>query len=120
MTSEIWGSPFFDISVDHFAQGAILARTKNQRYGLLNRDGSKLVQPHYERIGWVAPGVAVAWSRLEGGLIGRDGQWIFKNNDRYRVARFGSKNARKIEPHCRHGLVVIEDSPKWGYASLKR
>ena len=116
-----WSEPYYDGSrTDALSGGRITARSKDGKYGLLRLDGSQVVPPVHDRIAWVAPGVAAVWSGQEGGLIDRDGQWIFRDNDKNRIARFGASRARTTADQYRHGLIVIEDAPKWGYANLKR
>jgi hypothetical protein len=116
-----WNEPFYDAKrTDPFSGGLITARSEEQKYALLRLDGTRVVPPVHDRIAWIAPGVAAVWSRDDGGLIGRDGNWLFRDNDRIRIARFGSRNAKTTAAQYRHGLVVIEDTPKWGYAELNR
>jgi hypothetical protein len=116
-----WFDPYYNKGwPDIFSGGLIPARTSEQKYGLLRLDGVQVVHPVYDRIAWVAPGIAAAWSRIDGGLLDRGGKWIFRDNDQFRIARFGARNARSTDAQYRHGLVVIEDSPKWGFARLKR
>lgn len=105
---------------DSFSGGRITAKSKNGKYALLRMDGAQVLPPMHDRIAWVAPGVAAVWSRQEGGLMDAEGQWIFRDNDKIRIARFGTSRARSTADPYRHGLIVIEDSPKWGYAKLKR
>jgi hypothetical protein len=116
-----WNEPFYDAKrTDPFSGGLITARSEEQKYALLRLDGTRVVPPVHDRIAWIAPGVAAVWSRDDGGLIGRDGNWLFRDNDRIRIARFGSRNAKSTAAQYRHGIVVIEDAPKWGYAELNR
>ena len=49
-----------------------------------------------------------------------DGSWLFQDNEERRIARFGLKNSTYTEAQFRHGLALIEDIPKWGYARLNR
>ncbi len=120
LTPPVWNEPYYDGWGDRLAGGLISARTPEQRYGLLRKDGSTVVEPEFDRIAWVSPGVAAAWSPTGGGLIDAEGKWIFRDNDRIRIARFGDQNARTTAREFRHGLVVIEDTPRWGYARLNR
>ena len=116
-----WFDPDYDYGrLDAFSGGLISTRTKERKYGLIRMDDVQVIPSVYDRIAWVAPGVAAAWSQADGGLLERGGQWIFRDNDKIRVARFGDRDARVTDAQYRHGLVVIEDSPKWGYARLKR
>jgi hypothetical protein len=113
-----WFDPFYDSWIDPFSGGLISARTSEQKYALLSLDGNQVTPPVHDRIAWVAPGIAVAWSRDGGGLMDREGKWIYRDNDKMRISRFGARNAKTTATEYRHGLVVIEDSPKWGYAKL--
>lgn len=116
-----WIEPFYDNGwPDEFSGGLIPARTAGQKYALLRLDGVQITPPLHDRIAWVAPGVAAAWSGDDGGLMDRSGKWLFRDNGKIRVARFGLKNARSTEHQHRRGLVIIEDPPKWGYAKLNR
>jgi hypothetical protein len=120
LTAPDWGRPWYDTKADPLAGGLISARTKEQKYGLIRRDGTVVVKPEFDRIAWIAPKVAAVWSRGDGGLINAAGEWIFKDTDKVRIARFGLKNARSTERQHQHGLALIEDVPKWGYARLNR
>jgi hypothetical protein len=113
-------APRYDRTSDVFAGGLITAQSTNDRFALLRPDGSPLLEPRYERIAWVAPGVAAAWSGGEGGLVDAQGKWIFKDNSTHRLARFGTTQDHDTRDELRHGLIVIEDVPKWGYARLNR
>lgn len=115
-----WGEPWYDSKVDPFAEGLISARTREQKYGLIRKDGSVVLAPRFDRIAWVAPGLAAVWSADEGGLMKADGRWLFKDSDTVRLARFGLKRSKTTELQYRHGLALIEDVPKWGYARLNR
>ncbi len=116
-----WGEPWYDAyRLDPFSGGRIPARTPEQKYALLRLDGKEVVPPLYDRIAWVAPGIAAAWSSAAGGLVDREGNWIFRDSDKTRIARFGAKNAKSTETQHRRGLIAIEDPPKWGYAKLNR
>jgi len=115
-----WGQPWYDQEIDPFAGELISARSLEQKYGLIRKDGSVVIAPRFDRIAWVAPGIAAVWSLEVGGLMKADGQWIFKDSDTVRLARFGLKRSRKTENQHRHGLALIEDVPKWGYARLNR
>lgn len=120
LTTPTWSVPRFDLRPDAFARGLLSLRSRDGLYGLIQPDGKIVVQPRFVRIYWVAPGVAAAWSATEGGLIGLDGNWIFKDDASRRIARFGTTADRSTDATFRHGLVVIEDLPQWGYARLKR
>ncbi len=106
---------------DAFALGNLLSsKGPSERNGLIRKDGREVLEPKYERIAWVAPGIAAVWNREEGGLFSTDGRWLFKDNASTRIARFGSSSSARSSRQHRHGLVVIEDIPKWGYARLNR
>lgn len=120
LTKAGWGEPWYDRKADPLAGGLLSVRTKDQKYGLIRRDGTVAVEPRFDRIAWIAPKVAAVWTRDAGGLIDAAGNWLFKDNDKVRVARFGLRDRRATEPQHQHGLALIEDVPKWGYARLNR
>lgn len=119
LTSAKWSSPWYDRKADPMAGGLLSARSTEQKYGLIRRDGTVVLEPRFDRIAWIAPKVAAVWSRDEGGLIDDTGAWIFRDDNKRRLARFG-RNSKKTDPQFQHGLAVIEDTPKWGYARLNR
>lgn len=120
LTTPTWTLPYFDLRPDPFGKGLLSIRSREGFYGLVQPDGKIVAQPRFERIAWVAPGIAAAWSATDGGLIGMDGNWIFKDDASRRIARFGTTADRSTDATFRHGLVVIEDLPQWGYARLNR
>lgn len=120
VVSRGWGKPWYDRIIDPLSGGLVSARTKDQKYGLLSRDGITVVPPRYDRIAWVSQGIAAVWSKESGGLMESSGKLIFRDNDRLRIARFGAKNARSTAPLQQRGLIVVENPPKWGYAKLNR
>jgi len=111
-----WISPKTSRTSDPFSTGLIHARGQNEKYGLIRKDGTIVMEPRFDSINWVAPKIAAVWNRDEGGLITVDGEWLFQDNDTARIARF----VRPTDTQFRHGLAVIEDVPKWGYARLNR
>ncbi|MGB6223542.1 WG repeat-containing protein [Haloferula sp.] len=128
-----WGRPWYDSRGDEFADGALPIRTSEGEYGLVRIADSpphdlRIIEPSLDRIAWVANGVAAAWSdsvkggggKAEGGLINARGDWVFQDNERVRVARFGTNSDKITPPRFRHGLVVTETPPKWGYARVNR
>jgi WG containing repeat len=120
LTEAVWNEPYYSARMDEFAPGLIHARSMDQKYGLLRKDGSLVVPAKFDRIAWVATGVAAAWSSTEGGLLDTNGKWVFQDNDKIRIARFGADGDRTTGPQHRHGLIIIEDTPEWGYARLNR
>jgi hypothetical protein len=115
-----WDRPWYDVKIDPFSGGLISARTTAEKYGLLRYDGSPVVEPNFDRIAWIAPAIAAVWNRDEGGLMKADGTWLFLDNEQIRIARFDSNRNPRTGPQFRHGLAVIEDVPRWGYARLNR
>ncbi|MEO6755188.1 MAG: WG repeat-containing protein [Chthoniobacteraceae bacterium] len=120
LTKPEWGSPWYDGKADPLAEGLLTARTKEQKYGLLRRDGTVVLKPQYDRVAWIAPKVAAVWAGETGGLVNAAGEWLFQDNANVRIARFGLKDTRATEVQHQHGLALIEDVPKWGYARLNR
>jgi hypothetical protein len=120
LSPTIWTSPPQDGGLDPFSSGLITVQDREGRQALLRPDGSTHLPLRYERIAWVAPAVAAAWSGSEGGLVDAQGKWLFQDDNRRRIARFGTKRFRETPDELRHGLVVIEDLPKWGHARLNR
>ena len=116
LTAGNWIRPKANRTSDPFSQGLIHARDQNEKYGLIRKDGTTVMEPRFDSINWVAPRIAAVWSRDEGGLITAEGQWLFQDNGEARIARF----VRPTDAQFRHGLAVIEDAPKWGYARLNR
>lgn len=116
LTAGNWIRPKVNRTSDPFSQGLIHARDQNEKYGLIRKDGTTVMEPRFDSINWVAPRIAAVWSRDEGGLITAEGQWLFQDNGEARIARF----VRPTDAQFRHGLAVIEDAPKWGYARLNR
>lgn len=139
-----WGKPFYDDigrGVDPFSMGLVSARTAKAKYGLIRSDGPVIAEPErlgpeddhaldetlvvppvFDRIAWVDSGVAVVWNDDEGtgGMIDDKGDWIFRDNDKIRVARFGTNGQRSTPSEFRHGLLAIETPPRWGFAKLNR
>jgi len=95
------------------------SKVRDDMNGLIRKDGTEVLPPSFERIAWIAPGVAAVWSASEGGLIDAQGRWLFKDTAEMRVARFATRSGRSQRQH-RHGLALIEDVPHWGYARLNR
>ena len=120
LTEDAWYRPWFDVKLDPFSTNLISARTAEEKYGLVRRDGSHVTEGKFDRIAWIAPGIAAAWNRDEGGLMRSDGSWIFRDNQEIRIARFSSDGLNRTPAQFRHGLAVIEDVPRWGYARLNR
>jgi hypothetical protein len=118
LTPYEWGHPGASPEVDAFAQGLIRARNPDGRLGLIASNGRMVLAPRFDRIAWVALGAAAAWSPAGGGLIDTQGQWRFQDNDRIRIARFTTTASGPARNRESHGLVVLEDQPKWGYAKL--
>lgn len=112
-----WEAPWFGARADSLANGLITARTISQKYGLIDSEGKEVVAPVFDRICWVGPGVAAVWGN-ENGLIDSSGKWLFRDNGENQISRFDAY--RTTPSYCRHGLVVIENIPKWGFARLKR
>ncbi len=119
LTAAVWAEPWRDRETDPRSGGLITARDARQKYGLLHRDGTTALPPQFDRIAWIAPGVAAVWTKESGGLIDTKGDWIFRDDEKRRIARFGGTTL-KTNHTFQHGLVVIEDVPKWGYARLNR
>ncbi|MBE2282868.1 MAG: WG repeat-containing protein [Prosthecobacter sp.] len=116
----IWNDPPRQGEPDAFSLGGTVARSQEGAEALLAPSGQLLLPPAQERIIWVAPGVAVTWEKTTGGLVNAQGQWLFKDDAKRRIARFGSLNRRGTYDELRHGLIVIEDQPRWGFARLNR
>ena len=122
LTDSGWSKSWYgrdDRHTDPLSGGLISARDARQKVGLLRRDGTTAVPAQFDALAWVAPGVAAVWTVADGGLIDTKGAWLFRDDDKRRIARFPAKN-RKTDPQFQHGLVIIEDVPKWGYARLNR
>lgn len=115
-----WTKPWYDAEPDPFGQGLLTARSLERKYGLLRKDGTVVVEPKFDRIAWVALGIAAVWSGDEGGLMRADGTWLFRDDAQRRIARLGVKSRAYTEQQHSHGLAIIEDIPKWGYARLNR
>ncbi len=116
---------------DPLARHVIIASGRNEKFGIVRRDGSVVVPPEFDTIAWVGPDTAAAWHRDGGGLVTAEGNWVFRDNADVRVARFEQRDVPPIpeEPgerldspwrRYRHGLVAIEETPKWGFARLNR
>lgn len=115
-----WARPSYDVKTDPFSEKLISARNAEGKYGLVRRDGSLVTEARFDRIAWIAPGIAATWNRDEGGLMRSDGSWIFQDNEEVRIARFAPGGIPRTAPQFRHGLAAIEDVPQWGYARLNR
>ncbi|MBP9225988.1 MAG: WG repeat-containing protein, partial [Verrucomicrobiales bacterium] len=111
-----WIRPKVNRTSDPFSGGLIHARGQNDKYGLIRKDGTTIMEPRFDNINWVAPKIAAVWNRDDGGLITAEGEWLFQDNETARIARF----VRPTDSQFRHGLAVIEDVPQWGYARLNR
>ncbi len=120
LTPPDWRQPEDGMYEDPLAGGLLHLRSEDGFYGLIRRDGTTAVAPRFDRITWVAPKVAAVWSRTEGGLIDAAGAWIFQDTRKVRIARFLDPIPDEPDPQFRHGLVVIEDVPRWGFARLNR
>jgi len=122
--TETWSSPPYQASrnPDPFANGMIQTANHTRSLGLLHKDGSIALEPEYDRIIWVAPGVVAVWNKYDGGVRSAD-SWIFRDSHEQetRVARFEERHAwRGPESQFRHGLVLVESIPRWGYIRLNR
>lgn len=115
-----WSRPDNRVKPDSYAPNYITARQPDRRWALLSREGQMVLPARYQRIAWMAPGVAAVWADGEGGLVDTSGKWLFKDDARRRIARFGTSMSGEPPRETRYGLIVIEDPPQWGFARLTR
>jgi hypothetical protein len=91
------------------------------KFGLYSHNGTVLVEPRWDHMGWVAPGIVAAWTNSDGALFDTKGRILFRDNATRRLARFGNpeQGERDHSPGM-HGLgmVLIETPPVWGFATL--
>ncbi|MGI9242897.1 MAG: WG repeat-containing protein, partial [Verrucomicrobiales bacterium] len=73
----------------------------------------------FDRVAWVAPGVAAAWGD-ESGLVNGSGEWVFRGTDEVVIPRFREFDKKKTAERFQQGLVVIESPTKWGFARINR
>jgi hypothetical protein len=88
------------------------------KFGLKDDAGQFVVAPKWEHIAWIGPRVAAAWNEDEGGIFEETGKALFRDDAKRRMARFNRPGATLTPSRYQLGLVVIEETPVWGYAKL--
>jgi hypothetical protein len=102
--------------------GTQILKTTKGKSGLYSHNGTVLVEPRWDHMGWVAPGIAAAWTNSNGALFDTKGRILFRDNATRRLVRFRSpeQGERGASPYMhRHGMVLIETPPVWGYAKFQ-
>lgn len=98
-----------------------ITESSNGRIGLVGASGKFALEQEWHAIEWVAPDVVVARGAYTGGLFSTKKGWLFQDGDKYRIRRNqGYRNTDRLSLYGRRfGFLVIEETPKWGYARWK-
>jgi hypothetical protein len=98
--------------------GAQILKTAKGKSGLYSRTGTVLIEPRWDHMVWVAPGIVAAWTDSDGALIDTKGRVLFRDNADRCLARFHSPRAVGSPDIHKQGMVLIETPPVWGFATL--
>lgn len=101
---------------DELAGGSEIIRSPEQQYGLKDASGQIVLEPEWNHMAWVGPGVVAAWTDGGGGTFDAAGKPLFRDGAQMRLARFDHEDRAG---QYRRGLIVIEATPVWGYAKLE-
>jgi hypothetical protein len=98
--------------------GTQILITSRGKSGLYSPTGTVLIEPRWDHMAWVAPGIVAAWTDSDGALLDTKGRVLFRDNATRRLARFHSPRAVGSPGMHKHGVVLIETPPVWGFATL--
>ena len=87
------------------------------RSGIADPTGITVLDPDWLAIGWLAPELAAIRGKYDGGLFSPEKGWLFRDNDVRRIRR--NPRGRIDRSLITHGHMIIEKTPKWGYARWK-
>lgn len=85
--------------------------------GLYDSEGKAVLEPEWDEIAWVGPGLVAAWNKNDGGIFDTKGQTVFRDDAERRLTRFDSDGYASGNRY-KQSLVLIETPPVWGYAKF--
>jgi hypothetical protein len=86
--------------------------------GLVNERGEVILHHEWQAIAWLYSDLFAVRGEADGGLYSLKDGWVFRDNDRLRIERDPHRNKLQLT-WARHGLFVVEETPKWGFARWK-
>lgn len=106
---------------NRFAGNWLVSENPKGLKGLVDPTRKIALEQEWQAIEWVSSGVAAVRGDHNGGLFSPEKSWLFQDDDKRRLRRNrGFRDQDRLDLSVqRHGFLVIEETPKWGFARWK-
>jgi len=101
-----------------FAGMWTVSKSSRGLQGLVDDSGKVALEQEWRGMAWIAPGVIAVRGEYTAGLFSPEKGWLFQDDDQRRIRR-SNRSSRLDLSVRRNGFVMIEETPKWGYARWK-